>query len=169
MNFSPKLYYLLLLVSLVATSCSKDDDNDSEEVSNTIEHNGVFIDVSDTLIEDYGSFEGYYNYDFYLSGTSDDDVLYDFYAELYSKGTDAFKAGVFSYVPNESPTELPDFYYRYSDIQLGANIYKIVSGDIEVSLGDGNNYYFSGDLTLNNGETLSINYDGEFTIVDETD
>ena len=100
-----KLTCLALFISLTTTSCSKDDDS-SESFSNTIQHDQEEINITSSLIEDYGADETYYNYDFTLSGSLGD-VPYEFYVELLSKGTNEFKTGIFKYV-SELPSDSDD-------------------------------------------------------------
>tara|TARA_R110002096_G_scaffold49384_5_gene130455 strand:- start:12296 stop:12820 length:525 start_codon:yes stop_codon:yes gene_type:complete len=155
-----KLTCLALFISLTTTSCSKDDDS-SESFSNTIQHDQEEINITSSLIEDYGADETYYNYDFTLSGSLGD-VPYEFYVELLSKGTNEFKTGIFKYV-SELPSDSDDFYYTDGYLEFGDTTLYIKAGNITVS-GEGNNYSISGILTLENDEVVTINYSGSFTI-----
>ncbi|WP_308991598.1 hypothetical protein QLS71_006160 [Mariniflexile litorale] len=164
----------LLFVSLFIISCSKDDDDKKSEVfSNTMEYDGVTSVINEALIEDYGdNGEGYYNYDFILTGTTTEGAVFYFYVELYSKGIESFKIGTFEYYNNgeETTEELPNYYYTYADFADEDNdeYYQVETGNIKVS-GSGTNFSISGDLTLDNGEVVKISYKGEFSIEDETD
>ncbi|MDO5972682.1 hypothetical protein [Flavivirga jejuensis] len=160
-----KLSCLFLFVSLMTTSCSNDDDGAAEEnFSDTIEYKEDVVDITSSEIEDYEGEEGYYNYDFTLSGESDSDVSYVFYVELFSKGTESFKTGTFKYI-SETSSESADFYYTYADLEVDDENLSVKAGDITVS-GSGSNYSISGVLTLTNDEVLNISYSGEFTVVD---
>ncbi|MCL5128939.1 MULTISPECIES: hypothetical protein [unclassified Algibacter] len=158
----------LLFISLLIASCSSDDDDSGNAgFSNTIGYDGDEIDVTEAYIVDYGAEEGYYNYDYTLEGTSSDEISFEFYAELFSIGTESFVAGTFEFYDYNSDEELPDFYYSDSSLEFDGSYLDVVDGDIIVS-GNGTTYSISGILTLEDGEVVEINYSGEFSIeIDE--
>jgi len=166
-----KLICLSLVVTLFITSCSKDDDSSmdddssGENSSNTIEYSGEIIDITEALIEDYGTTfdDTYYNYGYTLNGDLDD-VEYEFYAELYSKGTSEFRTGTFEYISDsEEPSDSDEFYFQYASLYNGDTELDVVGGNITVT-GSDSEYAISGTLTLDNDETVTINYDGSFSV-----
>lgn len=160
-----KLTCFSLFIMLSAASCSSDDDSSSNDnSSNTIEYLDETIDVTSAIIEDYGSEEGYYNYDYTLSGNLDN-VNYEFYVELFSEGTSEFRAGTFKYLTDE-PSDSDEFYYNYAELYFGDTYLDVIGGDITVT-GSGDDYSITGTLTLDNDETVTISYDGIFSVIDQ--
>lgn len=163
------IYLFVLTTAFVFTSCSKDDDNnDSPDpiTENQISHDGAAVDITSVEIEDFGAFEGYYNYDFYLDGTAEG-IGYSFYAELFSplNGGDSFTGGTFIF-STVTPTDPPAHYFTIASLEIGNVELDVIAGNIVVS-GSGSNYSISGTLTLENDTTVVIDYSGEFTIIDE--
>ncbi|GAA3508184.1 hypothetical protein GCM10022393_18560 [Aquimarina addita] len=159
---------------MVLSSCSKDDDgDDGVAAEGTIVVDGTTVNIASSIIEDYGSFEGFYNYDFILTGASGNEP-YILYFELFSpveEGDEEFKTGTFQYTSDESPTEAI-FYFNNVFISKGDEIQNetgrsATSGTITVS-GSGSNYKVIVDVTLEDDAVLTANYDGAFIINDES-
>lgn len=172
-----KLNYLIIVaLTFALTSCSKDDDNsDKATIENQIKYDGKTIDLGVAIIEDYGVLESseseldkdYYNYDFVISGTAEEQE-YMFYAELLSPSVNnTFKPGTFVYDGLETESA-PDFFYTVAFLKVDNTEINVVGGDILVS-GTGTNFTISGTLTLENDKTLKISYSGSFEILDETE
>jgi len=163
-----KISYLFFIsFAFILTSCSSDDDSPEASVDNKITYDGKEVVISSGFIEDFGTDEGYYNYDFTVIGTLDGEP-YSFYAELYSPITDGnFTPGSFTYVEIESETP-PEYFYSYAYLIIGSTEVEVVDGTILVS-GSGTDYKISGTLTLENDKTLKVGYSGTFAIIDETE
>lgn len=157
-----KLSYFLF-VSLAVISCSKDDDNDPETFTNTIEYDGVTFNVEGAYMYDSGIYENYYNNEFSMTGTSNsDDTPFSFYMNLLSKGTESFRTGTFHFYDSDIETA-PDFIMSYAYIRVDDGDYlEVVGGSIVVS-GSGTTFSISGELTLENDEVIKVSYSGEFT------
>lgn len=90
-------YLLLLSGLLVLSACKKDDEAPLEPIT----FDGTTYTIKEAKVIDYGAYEGYYNYDIYMTDGSLDsqnmpnsDASLFIYAELYTPG-DAFKTGTF--------------------------------------------------------------------------
>lgn len=164
-----KLTCLSLFVTLFTTSCSKDDDSNPEVFTNTVEYDGVSFNVDQADIYDYGSFQGYYNYEFDLEGTSSDDTSIYVYMDLYSKGAESFRTGTFQYYDSDDIEGAPDFVFPYGEIRVDNENYLDVKGGTVVVAKNGDIYTVSAQLTLENDEIVTVSHSGEFTYNDEID
>lgn len=161
-----KLTCFSLFIMLSAASCSSDDDSSSNDnSSNTIEYLDETIDVTSAIIEDFGTttIDSYYNYDFILTGDLDG-ISYEFYVELFSEGINEFRTGTFEYTSTEF-ADSDEFYYENATFEFGDTYLDVVGGDITVT-GSGDDYSITGTLTLDNDETVTISYDGIFSVID---
>ncbi len=161
-----KITFLFAFVSaLVMTSCSSDDDNSMVETTNQISYAGAFVEISQTLVEDYGDTEksGHYNLDFTLNGT-DDSIDYEFYAELFSpiSGDNVvFTPGTFIFLA-ETP-ETPAFHFDTVRLRVDGTSYRAVGGTVTISGGENNNYTIVADIQLDNNEMVTVSFSGTFT------
>ncbi|MDO7172288.1 hypothetical protein [Mariniflexile sp. AS56] len=158
-----KLSYFLF-VSLAIVSCSKDDDKEQEIFTNTIEYDGVSFNVEQTNIFDYGTFEGYYNYEFELEGTSSDETSLYIYMGLFSKGTESFRTGTFQFYDSDDIEAAPDFVFPYGEIKVGNDEYMEAVGGTVVVTKNGDIYTISAQITLENDEVVTVSYSGTFTV-----
>ncbi|MBP0905612.1 hypothetical protein ACFSKN_10425 [Mariniflexile gromovii] len=157
-----KLSYFLF-VSLAIVSCSKDDD-DKEIFTNTVEYDGISFNVEQADIFDYGTYQGYYNYEFELEGTSSDEIPFYIYMDLYSKGTESFRTGTFEFYNSEDIEGAPDFVFAYAELRVDNGDYiEAVGGTITVTK-NGDIYTISAQITLENDEVVTVSYSGEPTI-----
>ncbi|UZO80057.1 hypothetical protein NBT05_14015 [Aquimarina sp. ERC-38] len=164
------LLLLFFSVSLGFVSCSKDDDDSTEVIlKNQMIYEGRTFSIDSVFIEDYGINDGqeedgtrYYNYDFYLFGKSGDEAL-NFITELYAplENGDTFRTGTFE---NLSKTNI-DSFYHLSFVEFKDKDLESDTGNIKVE-GQGETYTISGNLTLENGESIEIGYSGKFEIID---
>ena len=114
MNYLP---YVILLITILLTSCSDDTDNavDPASVQNEVRYNSTRYALQNGLLNNYGETANHFNIDFsvsdgaftpFLANTGNgflitlwsvSDATVEIAAELYSPGTDGFRPGTFEY------------------------------------------------------------------------
>ena len=102
------------------------------------------------------------------------DAKFWFYADMYSPGTDAFRAGTFTYMPPSTDEDDPSLsqQFFFKDGRFAFDLDE--NGDFEddeyldvtggtITLSDQTaDYTFSLELTLENGKTIAGTYSGNF-------
>lgn len=161
-----KITFLFFLTPmLIFQSCSSDSDEDSgASLPDEITYGREKVTISSALIEDFGNGFNGYNYDFTLKGTLDGKE-YSFYVELYSpviENDNRFRSGIFSYNPN--PTE-PAFFFDDAYITVDGQRVNVTGGKITVNANSDTNFEFTTDVSIENGKSMSVLYDGQFTVV----
>lgn len=152
---------------LLLTACG-DDEDPMAPIS--IGEKVFAIETAKTV--DYGAYDGYYNYDLYLTdGTltaenTPENATVFIYSELFFYGTEAFEAGVFqldakasdkkSYIGDVlvAIDENADGQITKSDAFLPAK-----TGTITLN-GSNNTYKISFNLTLGNDQVLKGDFNG---------
>ncbi|WP_378175144.1 hypothetical protein [Aquimarina sp. SS2-1] len=161
-----KITFLFAFISaLVLTSCSSDDDGAIVEVTNQISYAGTVVNVSEAEVEDFGTTteQGYYNLDFTVSGTNDN-VPYEFYAELFSpvSGENAvFTPGTFNF--SATTPDNPAFHFNIVTLRVDGITFDAIGGTVTISGGENNNYTIVADIQLNNNEMVTVSFSGTFT------
>ncbi len=162
-----KLICLFSVVTAIAfTSCSKDDDAAPANVGSFTSEGKQFTILS-AEIDDLGPDEGFYNYEFFFSGsdgTNEADVTLDLYSPLEA-GVTGFTPGTFNY-NSDTITEIPPGTYFVSFAEVfvdGEPSKRAIGGQVVVS-GTGNTYNVTANLTFGDESTATLNYSGSFFV-----
>lgn len=186
-----KLIYGTLVLGLLATTSCEGDEVKTPAPeplpTNAVTYNQKNYPIDNGTIIDWGSFEDYYNYDFFLTdGELDlenetaEGASVMVYAELWSPGTENFSNGTYTFIENGGSQGKPFFdnVFVVTDTnnngELDENDDQITvkAGTFKVS-GSGTKYSIEVDATLTNDKTLKGTYSGTFekfngTIVEES-
>jgi len=189
-----RLSVFALAAMFVFSSCNKDDDDNGNgngngggnNSSGELTYDGQKFDLKSGLIEDYRSDGFHYNWDFsmvntkFVQVTDSFDTYYEpdtigirsfTYFELFSAGTNEFRAGTFNYDTTFSiPTDKN--YFNYAElfldlnengtIDFGTEYFSVTGGSVTVTKNSESNYKLEFDVKLNNGKSASGNYSGPF-------
>ncbi|EMR02633.1 hypothetical protein ADICEAN_02232 [Cesiribacter andamanensis AMV16] len=164
------------MVGLIgATSCKKDDENGPV---NQTTFDGKAYTIKSSMVQDYGSWDGHYNYDFYLSDATVLDSQADeldgkilIYLELFSAGEERFQTGTFNFdvtgeVDGKNYFNYAELVYdsnNNSKLDEGDTWLEATAGKVTVS-GTSPNYTVSYDLTFPNNKKLVGSYTGTHQI-----
>ena len=157
-----QFYFLLLSATIIFSSCSKDDDGGQVNSTNTLTVDDIEVSITQAIVEDFGADGNHYNYDFTLSGNTNN-TPYALYLELFSplSAGQTFQNGSFNFV-NTFDGNDDNFIFLTADL----NGVDIVSGQVTVT-GSNNNYTLEGSFTLSNDNAVTIDYSGEFTYINQ--
>ncbi|WP_178986207.1 hypothetical protein [Winogradskyella helgolandensis] len=173
-----KLLILLVSISLVSFSCGSDDDGDggSSTGSGILVYGDTEYQLKAGVIEDYGGFEGIYNFDISLvdsrlevvdgEAVPTNDTFSGVYFELFTSNSSDLEEGVYSFGNN-----VESGAYTYAEVIIDAayddfyDEFEINSGSFTV-LDDGSSYEFEFEGTVSNGTSFSGYYTGSLLSFD---
>ncbi len=195
LRFRLTLWMLAILaIGFSVTACNNDDDDDdgrgntsSMQSSGTATFQGQTYDLVDGYIDDYGSGSTHYNYDFNLFDMEVEVITVDgetvaipnlnsgfyIYMELFSNGTAGFQTGTFDYEPgfDYDGKDYFDFIVLLVDNDEDGDLFNnpgITADGGSVTIDrNGDDWTIDFNLELDNGSTLTGNFEGKMPIIDE--
>jgi hypothetical protein len=173
-----KLLVLLVSMSLISFSCGSDDDGDggSSTGSGMLVYGDTEYQLKSGVIEDYGGYDGVYNFDISLvdsrlevvdgEAVPTNDTFSGVYFELFTSNSADLEEGVYSFGNNVESDA-----YTYAEVIIDAtyddfyDAFEINSGTFTV-LDDGSSYEFEFEGTVSNGTSFSGYYTGSLLSFD---
>ncbi len=151
-----------LLISLLAVSCSSDDDKTPS--TNSVKMNGESFKIISASMGGVSIDESGHTLISLTNGTSEEISTISMDVSSYTRET---IAGTYSYPENETDKLLDDWLTNYTVVD-GTTISassNLESGSITITHNEGDNYTIEMELTMIDETTFSGTYTGDFFVV----